>query len=281
MPLQPPGEYRTSNGVFYRVAGDGAPLLLLHGLMASGGMFDPLVEQLQGQFRLIVPDLRGHGRSRDVAGPYDVPGLTSDLDAVLDQAGALHCAVLGYSHGGAVAQQLAHTRPARVSGMMLVCTYACNASTARERVEAGVLQVLLTLFSTRTLVSLIIRPSKTKPAGEIGLTGAQAVWLRAQMGANRASQMREAARALVTFDSRSWLGELNVPTLVVGGTHDAGVPQHHFDALVNGIPGARGMLIQRGGHTLLWTHTHELADIVRAEWLAPQDVGTIQRPQIS
>ena len=281
MAIQPPGDYRAPNGVFYRVVGDGAPLLLLHGLMASGPMFDPLVDPLRGQFRMIVPDLRGHGQSRDVAGPYDVPGLTGDLDAVLEHAGVDRCAVLGYSHGGAVAQQLAHTRPAVVSGMMLVCTYACNASTPRERVEASVLQILLTLFSTKTLVSLIIRPSETKPGGEVGLSEAQAVWLRAQMGGNRASQMRQAARALVTFDSRPWLGELQVPTLVAGGTHDVGVPQHHFDTLVNGIPGARSKLIERGGHTLLWTHTRELADAVRAEWPAAQDVGTIQQPQIS
>jgi pimeloyl-ACP methyl ester carboxylesterase len=81
--------------------------------------------------------------------------------------------------------------------------------------------------------------------------------------------MREAARALVTFDSRPWLKDIRVPTLVVGGTHDAGVPQHHFDALVNGIPGAHGVLVERAGHTLLWTHTAALADIVQSQWQAP------------
>jgi pimeloyl-ACP methyl ester carboxylesterase len=86
------------------------------------------------------------------------------------------------------------------------------------------------------------------------------------MGVNHAPQMRAAARALVTFDSRPWLKDIRVPTLVVGGTHDAGVPRHHFDALVNGIPGARGILIERAGHTLLWTHTDELADIVQTQW---------------
>jgi 3-oxoadipate enol-lactonase len=268
MPTHPPGEYLASNGVFYRLAGRGEPLLLLHGLMASGAMFDPLVELLQDQFQMIIPDLRGHGRSGALPGPYDVPALAADLDAVLDDAGAETCAVLGYSHGGAVAQQLAHTRQSVVT-LLLVCTYACNASTPRERVEAGVLQILLRLLSTKTLAGLIIQPSKSTPDGAIGLNVAQADRLKALMGRNGASQMREAARALVTFDSRPWLRQITVPTLVVGGTHDTGVPQHHFDTLLSGIPGARGKLIERAGHTLLWTHTRELAEIVRTESRKP------------
>lgn len=271
MPTQRPfpGEYRASNGLFYKVTGNGDPLLLLHGLMATGAMFDPLVPLLQSIFRMIIPDLRGHGESGDLPGPYDVPSLTADLDAVLEHAGFENCAVLGYSHGGAVAQQLAHTRRAAVKRMMLTCTYACNVATPRERMEARVFLTLLTLFSPRTLANLVVQPSKPKPAGEIGLNKTQVAWLRALMGTNRAPPMRGAVRGLATFDSRPWLGEIGVPTLVVGGTHDTAVPQYHFDTLVNGIPGARGLLIARAGHTLIWTNTRELADIVQTQWQVP------------
>jgi len=263
------GNYRAPNGIFYKVAGDGEPLLLLHGLLVAGEMFDPLVDLLQNDFHIVIPDLRGHGRSGDLSGPYDVPSLAADLDGVLDHAGFEDGTVLGYSHGGAVAQQLAHTRPARVDKMILACTYACNVATKRERIEAGVLLTLLTLFTPRTIGNLVVRPSKPKSAGEIGLNKTQADWLRALMAANRARPMRGAARGLATFDSRPWLGEIRVPTLVVGGTHDVAVPQHHFDMLVNGIPEARGALVERAGHTLIWTHTRELARIVQTESRVP------------
>jgi hypothetical protein len=46
-------EYRASNGIIYRIEGEGEPLLLLHGLMVAGGMFDPLVALLRDQFRLM------------------------------------------------------------------------------------------------------------------------------------------------------------------------------------------------------------------------------------
>jgi 3-oxoadipate enol-lactonase len=214
---------------------------------------------------------RGHGRSGDLSGPYDVPSLTADLDGVLEHAGFENCAVLGYSHGGAVAQQLAHTRRALVDKLMLACTYACNVATPRERVEANILFVLLTLFSPRTIANLIVRPSKRKPAGAIGLDKTQADWLRALMSANHARPMRGAARGLVTFDSRPWLGEIRVPTLVVGGSDDSAVPRHHFDALMSGIPGVRGLLVERAGHTLIWTHTREFAQIVQTRWQVPAD----------
>jgi pimeloyl-ACP methyl ester carboxylesterase len=64
---------------------------------------------------------------------------------------------------------------------------------------------------------------------------------------------------------RSWLKDIKAPTVVVGGTHDIAVPPYHFDTLVKGIPGARGRLVERAGHTLIWTHTRELAEIIRTQ----------------
>ena len=156
---------RTSNGVFFRVGGDGEPLLLLHGVMAAGAMFDPLVELLQDRFRMLIPDLRGHGRSGDLVGPYDVQTLASDLDVVLADARFDRCAVMGYSHGGAVAQQLARNRPVVVSRLILACTYACNVSTLRERVECGVFLALLGCSDPeRSQSSSCDRRSRARPA---------------------------------------------------------------------------------------------------------------------
>jgi pimeloyl-ACP methyl ester carboxylesterase len=84
------------------------------------------------------------------------------------------------------------------------------------------------------------------------------------MATNRSGPMRGAVRGMATFDSRPWLAELKAPTLVIGGADDTAVPRYHFDTLVNGIPGARGRLVERAGHTLIWTHTNEFAEIIRA-----------------
>src|SRR5262245_45563603 len=73
--------YRSAvpDDVFVRLAGTGAPLVLLHGLLVNGEMFDPVVPLWSGRYRLIVPDLRGHGRSAALPGPYAAPRLASDI----------------------------------------------------------------------------------------------------------------------------------------------------------------------------------------------------------
>jgi 3-oxoadipate enol-lactonase len=93
--------------LYFTKQGSGPPLLLVHGVMITGEMFAPVVEHFAMQHRVIVPDLRGHGRSRDLPLPYTVPQLASDLARLLDHLDIDSAAVLGYSQGGAIAQQLA------------------------------------------------------------------------------------------------------------------------------------------------------------------------------
>ena len=248
---------RARSGVAYRIEGSGPSLLLLHGLMASGEMFDPLVERLRDGFRLVVPDLRGHGLSGDLPGPYDVTTCVADLEELLSEADFGCGGVLGYSHGGAAAQLLARRHPERVSRLILGGAYACNVSSARERLEAAAIVGVLTFATPRSLAGFVVR------AGARDLDPATADWLIGIMGANGRRQMREAARELARFDSRPWLGAIRAPTFVIAGAKDAAVPARHFERLVYGIPGAVGTVIQGAGHAMIWTHAEPFADLVR------------------
>jgi pimeloyl-ACP methyl ester carboxylesterase len=259
----PAGSYaerRAPNGLYYRVTGRGTPLLLLHGLMASGLMFDPLVDLLRDDFRLVIPDLRGHGQSRAMSGPYDVAAMAGDLEAVLDDAGCVRANVLGYSHGGAVAQELARAHPHAVAKLFLVCTYACNVATMREFFEGLAMVSLLSVMSPRTVAGLMLRLGRSSMPG---MTVEQIAWMTEIIGANDRQKMRAAAKGLLTFDSRPWLKDISVPTVVIAGAEDAAVPAHHFKTLMSGIPGAQGIVVPGAGHTLLWTHTEELAGLIR------------------
>jgi pimeloyl-ACP methyl ester carboxylesterase len=253
---------RVPNGIAFREVGHGRSLLLLHGLMASGEMFDPLVERLRDGFRMLIPDLRGHGASGDLGGPYDSATMARDVLRVMDEVGFQRGFVLGYSHGGTVAQELARARPGSVDGLFLTCTYACNVMTLRERIEGQALLAIHTFISPRTLAKVIVRQG---PALS-GMTDGQVAWLHDIIGRNGRRQMRGAVRdGLLGFDSRPWLKTLQVPTLVIGGGGDHAVPHHHFELLVSSIPGAHGREIESAGHALLWTHTNQLASIVRSQ----------------
>jgi pimeloyl-ACP methyl ester carboxylesterase len=88
--------------VYFTERGTGPPLLVVHGLMVTGEMFEPVLEHFAARHRVIVPDLRGHGRSRALQPPYAVARLAEDLSRLLDHLGVERTAVLGYSTGGAV-----------------------------------------------------------------------------------------------------------------------------------------------------------------------------------
>ena len=108
--------------LYFTERGSGPPLLLVHGLMITGEMFDPVIEHFATRHRVIVPDLRGHGRSRALPPPYSARQLAADLARLLDDLAIGSTAVLGYSQGGAIAQQLALDHPARCERLVLACT---------------------------------------------------------------------------------------------------------------------------------------------------------------
>jgi len=82
--------------LYFSERGSGPPLLLVHGLMVSGEMFEPVIGHFASRHRVIVPDLRGHGRSRGLPPPYHAAQLASDLERLLEHLGIDSTAVLGY-----------------------------------------------------------------------------------------------------------------------------------------------------------------------------------------
>jgi pimeloyl-ACP methyl ester carboxylesterase len=71
----PGGALASSELLYFTERGSGPPLLLVHGLMVTGAMFEPVIERLATRHRVVVPDLRGHGRSRGLPPPYQGTGI--------------------------------------------------------------------------------------------------------------------------------------------------------------------------------------------------------------
>ena len=107
----------------YRTFGSGpTSVVLVHGWMVSGAVYDDLVDAIGGDgLRLIVPDLRGSGRSGSAGGTYSIEQHAKDVIAVADAAGAATFGLVGHSMGGQIAQWIAATAPDRVIGAALLC----------------------------------------------------------------------------------------------------------------------------------------------------------------
>lgn len=121
-PAHPPGRIETLNGqqLYFEVHGTGEPLLLLHGFSGSSQDWIPSLDQWGQEFQLILPDLRGHGRSGILSKPFRHDDAATDMFALLDYLGIRTCKAVGISAGGNVLLHMATKQPERVTAMVLV-----------------------------------------------------------------------------------------------------------------------------------------------------------------
>lgn len=254
--------------------GSGSPLLLLHGWLFRGEMFRPLIRPLAERHQLIVPDLRGYGRSQHLPGPYRINQYVQDLESLLNRLGVETLDVLGYSKGGLVAQQLAYQLGLRIRKLILACTYAHKPLTLQEQIE-------------RRLFFPVYR--------QVGRPGAQSHyidewiawfsrldphtmrWYRRMIADNRDEIILMGFHEAYRFDSRGWLDELKQPTLVLGGDVDWITPLHHTYLLARTLPNARVQIVRGAGHGLIHTHTQQAATAIEA-FLAQDGVPSTISP---
>jgi pimeloyl-ACP methyl ester carboxylesterase len=203
---------------------------------------------------VIVPHLRGHGRSRGLKPPYNAGQLASDLSRLLKHLGIDSTAVLGYSHGGAIAQQLVLDYPEQCNRLVLACTYAFNMATFRERLEGHLVPLLINIIGMRRFAKLVSKGLK-----QIGKEQADRVTgLIADQDRNL---MVSAWRAAMAFNSRRRLTEIKCLTLIVTASKDYAVPLHHAKTLHDGISRSQLVVIDGATHALLWMCPAELVRV--------------------
>jgi pimeloyl-ACP methyl ester carboxylesterase len=196
-----------------------------------------------------------------------VSKLAADLAGLSRKLGLRRAAVLGYSQGGPIALHLVHDHPDLVGRLILACGYAFNMATGRERFEGWLMPWMFRIFGPRLIGQM---STVANVSGGRALTKEQANWragLMAETPRRAAVPLSEGAMA---FDGRPWLPEIDVPTLVVAGAEDRGVPPHHAAMLALGIPGARTVQVAGGGHFLICSHPEELVQIIES-WFADTD----------
>jgi len=110
--------------VAYRSAGNGPPLVLLHGFLCDSRVWRLELEDLSDRFTVIAWDAPGAGRSSDPSDPFTITDWARYLGAFLDELQVERAHVLGLSWGGLLAQELYRIAPARIQTLILADTYA-------------------------------------------------------------------------------------------------------------------------------------------------------------
>jgi pimeloyl-ACP methyl ester carboxylesterase len=121
-PVQPPGRIETLNGtqLYFEVHGSGEPVVLLHGFSGSSQDWSSTIAEWRAHFELIVPDMRGHGRSAMLSRSFRHQDAAADILALLDLLNVSACKGLGISGGGNVLLHMASMHPERIKAMVLV-----------------------------------------------------------------------------------------------------------------------------------------------------------------
>jgi len=200
-----------------RVQGEGDPLLLINGMTRPLHSWDHFTRLLAGR-TVISFDAPGLGGSPTPARPLSIGELSTLTLAVLDAAQVAEADILGYSHGGAVAQELAHRSPERVRGLILAAT-SCG--------------VGATPGSRQDILGSLGRSLEGQPwplPDPLGL-----LWQ---------------SLAVSNWSSIPFLGSIKAPTLVVCGSRDRVVPPANSRVLARRIPDASLVLLPGTGHDL-------------------------------
>ncbi len=224
----------------------GAPtLVLLHGWTASADLnwfrcYEPLGEQ----YRVLALDHRGHGKGIRSKKTFRLEDCADDAVAVCDVLGIEQFIPVGYSMGGPVAQLMWHRHRERVAGLVLCATAGYFASSREERLS------FLGISGLAALARLTPSQARSWLTEQFYLQHKTTEW--EPWAINEASlhdwrAVLEAGRAIGSFSSREWLGEISAPTSVLITMRDRVVPVRRQVRLFESIRGAEAFRVD-GDH---------------------------------
>jgi pimeloyl-ACP methyl ester carboxylesterase len=241
--------------ILVTVTGHGDPLLLVPGLGNNIGMWVPFMEQFQNR-RIIRLDAPGTGLSSTPIFPINVPALAELLIAVLDARKAPRADVIGFSYGGAVAQQLAFDHPTRVRRLVLAAT------------NCGIGAIPGWLPAVTGLATPIryYSPSffdRTAAATFGGVTARDESVRQRMTNARRSHPPAADGYAMqllgiVGWSSWHFLPAIPHETLVICGDDDPLVPVNNARMLAERIPNATLEIVEGAGHLFLWDDAENL-----------------------
>jgi pimeloyl-ACP methyl ester carboxylesterase len=246
--------------VGYRFEGDGALIVLVHGMAGSRATWDRIVPALAEQFAVLALDMPGHGSSaKPIDGDYSLGSFASVVRDLMMTLGLDRGTIVGQSLGGGVAMQFAYQFPSRCERLVLV------GSGGLGRDVSPVLRALA--FPGVEFVYPVIFASVLRDAGRGVLGGLRRIGLRPSAGVDQLWQSYESltnpetraafARTLrsvvdaggqrVSAHDRLPLAR-EIPTLIVWGADDAIIPSRHAADAAATLPDSRIELFEGVGH---------------------------------
>ena len=214
----------------YLTGGEGPPLVLVHGLAGSASNWVELAPLLAPRFRLLLPELAGHGRSLPVPSAQTLDCFAGHIASLMELEEMPVAAVVGHSLGGTVALRLATLRPDAVSALVLAAPAGITSSTSRS---AHVISLMISIRPGRLVSPFRRMIAAHAPLRYPAFWGWQvsdpaSISARAVEGFLEGPGLHQdvatAGRALMNHDPRRELEGVRCPVLLLWGARDLMVP---------------------------------------------------------
>jgi pimeloyl-ACP methyl ester carboxylesterase len=272
--------------VIYRIAGDGPPVVLIHGMVNSSRHWERVALQLADRYTVVAPDLLGHGDSAAVRGDYSLGAHACSIRDLLTTIGIDRATVVGHSLGGGIAMQFFYQFPQRVERLALISSGGLGHDVSpmlRGAALPGATAGIWLVANRRVREVLDRAGARMRARGS-----RKGVYLQAVARAMKPLEEAAARRAFLktlrsvidvrgqqvsAIDRLYLLGEL--PTLIVWGGRDNTIPIEHGLAAHELIPNSRFVTLPKAAH---FPNLEDPDGLARAllDWLDESEPGLIE-----
>jgi pimeloyl-ACP methyl ester carboxylesterase len=283
--------------IAYRDLGRGPAMLLIHGMAGSSRTWRAVLPRLSAHFRVLAPDLMGHGLSAKPRGDYSLGAFAVWLRDFLDELGINRVVLVGQSLGGGVAMQFVHQHPDYVERLVLISSGGLGPEvgwTLRAMSAPGA-ELILPVVAPQFAVTLGERVRSRLTAWGIRSARAAETWSAYASLADPRSRkaflrtLRSVVdyrgQAVSAFNRLSFASGL--PTLLIWGTDDRIIPASHGEAAHLAVPDSRFIVLPGVGHYPHLEAADEVVDAIEefvtktAPWQGRQpDNGTAGDPNL-
>ena len=237
----------------YDIAGQGDPVLLIHGLGSGRHDWDPQMAELSTRYRVVSYDVRGHGDSGKPRGKYSLPQFGEDAAALIRELGLGPVHVVGLSMGGMIAFQLAVDEPELVRSLTII-------NSGPEVIPRGIKQRLQ--LWTRLVLTALLGPARLSKmlARKLFPKPEQDLLRRAfitRVSQNDRHAYLATTRAILGWSVADRIGGITCPTLVLAAERDY-TPISYKRAYVDRMRNARLEVIMDSGHATPWDQPQAL-----------------------
>jgi pimeloyl-ACP methyl ester carboxylesterase len=244
--------------VAYRDAGTGETLLLVHGMAGSSATWRAVIPELAKRYRVVAPDLLGHGESAKPRGDYSLGAFAAWLRDLLDELGIRQATVIGQSLGGGVAMQFTYQHRDYCQRLVLISSGGLgpDLNWILRILSAPGAEFVLPVVAPQPVLNLGNKLASWLTSAGIQSPRAGEMWSAYCSLSDRPTRQAflRTLRSVVDYRGQavSALGKIHVshglPTLLIWGEQDRIIPVAHGRAAHDAVPGSRLEVLPGVGH---------------------------------